>query len=295
MIIFFSEGRLGNQVFQYAFLRTQANKNEKIISIGMDDLNQTFIKDRNHINFKRIKHSTKLYTLAKILITLLATTRLIRVTKAEREKILGSYTRETTRTKSRKGLINRINFVETGFFQSDYFFSEEVAAELAIKPEHLAAPSSFMQKIKSEKKFFIHIRRGDYLTHTVLGKSALLPLSYFYEAIKQVRERFPQSALIFFSDDYDFINQHFGHIENIYLSNLTSASEDFACMTLCNGAILSPSSFSWWAAYLMKSSPDNVYAPQHWLGFNSQIDYHSSPIPTGYKKIDAIKLEKQDA
>jgi hypothetical protein len=51
----------------------------------------------------------------------------------------------------------------------------------------------------------------------------------------------------------------------------------FAIMTMCNRAILSPSSFGWWESYFMKGR-DIVFAPKYWLGFNSQIDHQKKTL-----------------
>ena len=42
MILFFAGGRLGNQIFQYAFLNTIAKDNELIVSTHMEQLTNTF-------------------------------------------------------------------------------------------------------------------------------------------------------------------------------------------------------------------------------------------------------------
>ncbi len=42
-----------------------------------------------------------------------------------------------------------------------------------------------------------------------------------------------------------------------------------AIMSLCNHAILSASSFSWWGAALMSTPQKFVIGPQYWLGFKS--------------------------
>ncbi len=49
-------------------------------------------------------------------------------------------------------------------------------------------------------------------------------------------------------------------------------------MTLCNGAILSPSSFAWWGSYLMKNR-DVVFVPKYWLGFKSKVEFPMGIIP----------------
>jgi hypothetical protein len=50
VIVRISDGRLGNQLFQFAFLATQAGKNEKIIAWGFEYLLSLFdIKDGRFI------------------------------------------------------------------------------------------------------------------------------------------------------------------------------------------------------------------------------------------------------
>ena len=48
MIIFLSDGRLGNQIFQYTFLNTIAKENELIVSTSMGQLYSAFeVKNKN--------------------------------------------------------------------------------------------------------------------------------------------------------------------------------------------------------------------------------------------------------
>ena len=82
-------------------------------------------------------------------------------------------------------------------------------------------------------------------------------------------------------------------IKNKIVIDSNHYSVDFAIMTLCDGAILSPSSYSWWGAYFMKQK-EFILAPKFWLGFNSKIDYHSNPIPDFFKTIEVNKIKKQD-
>ena len=52
MIFYISDGRLGNQLFQYAFLNSLAKNNEKVIVINMRDFIQSV--DYNKKRFKTI-------------------------------------------------------------------------------------------------------------------------------------------------------------------------------------------------------------------------------------------------
>ena len=79
---------------------------------------------------------------------------------------------------------------------------------------------------------------------------------------------------IFLSDEPEFIEKEFEYLENKIISR-NSYEVDFAIMTLCNGAILSPSSFGWWGSYLMKNR-DVVFAPKYWLGFESKMEFPCS-------------------
>ena len=48
MIICLSDGRLGNQIFQYTFLNTIAKENELIVSTSMGQLYSVFeVKNKN--------------------------------------------------------------------------------------------------------------------------------------------------------------------------------------------------------------------------------------------------------
>jgi hypothetical protein len=93
---------------------------------------------------------------------------------------------------------------------------------------------------------------------------------------------------IFLSDEPEFIEKEFEYLENKIISR-NSYEVDFAIMTLCNGAILSPSSFGWWGSYLMKNR-DVVFAPKYWLGFRSFIEKHAGSFPSFAKPVDAMRI-----
>jgi hypothetical protein len=57
---------------------------------------------------------------------------------------------------------------------------------------------------------------------------------------------------------------------------------------MCNSAIISPSSFSWWGSFFMKDR-EIVYAPEYWLGFNSQQDFQKNALAS-YMSAIAINI-----
>ena len=52
MLIFLGDGRIGNQIFQYVFLKTIQDNNEKIIVSGFEELKEVF-EINDFINFNK--------------------------------------------------------------------------------------------------------------------------------------------------------------------------------------------------------------------------------------------------
>jgi len=287
MIIFFASGGLGNQIFQYVFLKTIQKNNEKIIVCGFDELLNVFeLNDNTIINIpKKNKWFRRLvYKIFDPICNKLSDFRFISSVDVKIEKILGKYIRESTETCKINGLIKNINFVRLGYFQSEKFFNKELVKNLKIKEKFILKAREFLKPYENNYKVFVHIRRGDYKNFFVYGKESMLPMSYFHNQIKWFLENRKNVVFIFLSDEPDFIKDKFEYLDNKIISK-NSYEIDFAIMTLCNGAILSPSSFGWWGSYLMKER-DVVFAPKHWLGWRSKIDYHKNPIPDFIIKVE---------
>lgn len=95
------------------------------------------------------------------------------------------------------------------------------------------------------------------------------------------------SFFVFLSDTPNFIEKEFNYIENKIISCKNEHGTDMVIMTKCNSAVLSPSSFGWWGAYLMKNR-DTVFAPQYWLGFNSGIEFQDNCVGEFMQKVTVI-------
>lgn len=283
MIFFKAQGRLGNQIFQYAFLQSKKRKGEKIFSIGFDELIETF--EINDIyNFSR-KNKYLVYLINKGLfkaINLFKTLCLIRSISVKEEVILNSYTRETNNIKIKRGLTNH-TYINDGFFQSHTCFKNDF--RLKIKDHHHNKALELLSKIPSNYlKVFVHIRKGDYKNFKVYGKSTLLPNSYYINMIKKIIDEHENPFFIFLSDDQLENISDYNNIKHKIVFNRNNYFVDFAIMTLCDGAILSPSSFGWWGAFFMKSR-DLIFAPKFWLGFNSKVNFPTNPTPPFFKTI----------
>ncbi len=222
MILFFAAGRLGNQLFQYAFLRTIRREEEKVCVVGFDELMEVFdIKDVCHWlplpKGNRYWHFIiyKVRNWLKNFFSFLAFTRLISSIRVNYEKIGEKYRRETLGYTFKKGLFSRIYFVYTGYFQSEKFFDKKVIEHLLIKDYYMNKAKEILSDIPvNSYKVFVHVRRGDYKDFLVLGKDCILPIVYYHNQIAWFLQNRENCFFIFLSDEPEYLEKEFSEIRN---------------------------------------------------------------------------------
>ena len=88
MKIFFADGRLGNQIFQYVFLKTIQENNEKIMVSGFEDLKKIFeIDDIVNLNKKNKWIRGVIYRILRPALNFLADREIISSISINYEKI----------------------------------------------------------------------------------------------------------------------------------------------------------------------------------------------------------------
>ena len=288
MIFFFADGRLGNQIFQYAFLKSIQKNNEKIIVSGFEELKEVFeINDLVNINKKNKYLRFLLYRIIvpKILEPL-AEIGIFKYIK-QQYKNYDQYKIFTNNYSVKDGFINKIKFIKLGFFQSESFFNKDIVNKLDIKAKYIIKAKNFLNNIDNYK-VFVHIRRTDYLNLDVLGERDLsLPVDYYKSQIDWFYKNKKDVQFIFLGDDTAYIKNHFNYLNNKIISENNSVETDLAIMTMCNSAIISNSSLAWWGAYLMKKR-ERVFAPKYWLGFKKNIEYPQGISLSFAEKVNII-------
>lgn len=266
MIIIIENGQFGNQLFQFNYLLKVSKTNEKIVFIGFDSLAK-FIKGNNRFFFiKKKSIVTKIIIKLKFLIIpFFKKIRLIKTIFAnEYEDIL-----------IKNGIFNNLILVN-GYFEDERLVDKKFIKYFKKLKEDDKA-KKFVDKQKKNKKqkiFFIHIRLKDNLVGTDKDYPSVLPLKWFLSTKKILKKKYKNSKFIFLSDDLKFLKKNL--IKNEIFINNTDPFYNFFIMKHCDGGILSPSTFSWWAAYL--SSKSEFFAPKYWHGHRK-------------KKQDPIKLK----
>jgi Glycosyl transferase family 11 len=272
MIFFYGEGRLGNQVFQYHALSTIAKHSECIVSVGLEDLERCFdlhgprlfVLTRNRALKRVIK-----YVLNPLLLRPLSKTLRLWNYACETRCEEPPHEGASGVLSMRSGLLGNLTFVDGGHYQNSSFWRSLFPTSLlSLNADLRDAAKKYLDSTcgREDRLTFVHVRRGDYLTHTDYGLADLsLPADFYRAAIKELASRIGPTHLVFVTDDPKWVENNFGDIPGKTLVSFDAAM-DFAIMTKCTSAILSNSTFSL-AASLMLDNPDIVIAPRYWFGF----------------------------
>jgi hypothetical protein len=270
MIIVKFHGRLGNQMFQYAFALCTAHKFRTFFLI--DRLRKSNLVDyfQTGYTFSSKEFNDKMVRFCR---------------KAIRRKVY----QESNETVQSLNSSIRNNCYYQGYFQSEAYFngiSSLVKKHFIIRKRYRDAfESKFGFIFQQHEIIAIHCRLGDYIewgSDELGGKDLTLPKNYYKKALFEI-ENFEKYKIIIVTDDPKNIANRFDFIPD---KLIVSEAEiiDFQILQNADQVIISNSSFSWWAAYLnTKSAP--VYAPKYWLGFKIKEEYPDFVIPSRWNKI----------
>ena len=255
-----SNGRLGNQMFQYAGLRGIAAKRGYDWTIPPEDYNHT----DNYGLFETFEMTS--------------------VTPKNIGFINGQYVEESNHSFSEDFFTECPDNVSlNGYFQTEKYFehiAEDIRKDFTFKSDFLNACKEYIVSLESPP-IFLHIRRTD-----AIGREQyhpILPISYFEDALKH----FSDETLCFvFTDDIEWCKSQeffkqdrflFNESNNRYqyrtvdgtgeMQNTLLPHVDLCLMSLCSGAIIANSSFSWWGAWLQGDTGKVVAPdPKNWFG-----------------------------
>lgn len=241
-------GRLGNQLFQYVFLNYLKEKNPDKSFYFINPTHSYISKYFELGRFHNLTLGSKLYSGLVRTITKFGIKREIYI-----ENIMVP-----------KPIVVRDWTIYKGFFQTDFYIKNTRDPYPVKIKKHFVNEftAKYGELFKHHQTIVVHIRRTDYLKY---GKRDIsLPMEYFEDRLNSI-ENLESYKVLFVSDDIEFVNRYFKDKPNfIYSSN--SEIIDFQAIMNANIAIISNSSFAWWAAY-MNNKGATIYAPKNWLGF----------------------------
>ncbi len=165
-----------------------------------------------------------------------------------------------------------------GFFQSPNYFThceDTIRKNFIFKPEIDEIANIQLSKLVPADRPIcsLHIRRTDYLTKTDYHPAE--DLTYIKNAVEAVGNNIKNVFFLVFSDDISWCKENIGG--DVAFSENRPAV-DMCMMSKCPIHIIANSSFSWWGAWLSKSKA--VIAPKNWFGPSGPKDWSSVYYPT---------------
>ena len=120
--------------------------------------------------------------------------------------------------------------------------------------------------IKNVHTTSIFCRRGDFVNNKKINKiHGFCDLDFYKRSISMARELCPETKLIFFSDDSNWIYENFKIDDNIIVDwNKLTPYRDMQLFSKSNINISSNSTFSWWGAYLNTNKDKKIIVPEKW-------------------------------
>ena len=120
-----------------------------------------------------------------------------------------------------------------------------------------------LEKIQGSNSVCITIRRGNYLKYSALN---VCSAGYFERAAEKMRQMTENPVFFVFSDDIAWARDNIRIKGPVYFeSGEDPVWEKLRLMYSCRHFIISNSTFSWWAQFLGQAEEKIVIAPDHWF------------------------------
>lgn len=286
MIIAIAAGRAGNQMFQLAAIESSlASAGERMILVNFSELENLFpsLSDfATTLPMPRLL--ARWYPYVDSFLRHLA-----------RWRVVGSVTQislESPEIARKRGLFP-ITFFWGGYCQDETFIKPGILQRLFesdVLRGEIASKGTSGRNVEEEMvSCFVHIRRGDYESHPSPEFSALLPSEWFVSQMQAMREHVSKVHFYIFSDDLGWVTRQFAHLPDATILDFDSR-ETFRFMSSCDAGILSPSTFSWWAAYFASQhSPLSFIAPQFWTGWRMGHWHPHSKIESSFLRYAEVE------
>jgi hypothetical protein len=161
-----------------------------------------------------------------------------------------------------------------GYFQSERYFgsiANSLSTWLAPREALDSAAGETLARIqRSQLPVSNHGRRGDYLNPGTTEFHGVLGEPYYREAVSRIEASVGAGADFFvFSDDPVAAEQLLTFVPGSRLNHVRGDPdrpwEDILLMASCRHHVIANSSFSWWGAWLNRSSEKCVIAPRGWF------------------------------
>ena len=287
MIYINLKGGLGNQMFEYAFALSLAERTKDEICIDLSGISNVThnIYSLNHFkigNVRKInkvkfnKLQQKVYDINNAILYKVEQ-KFGSIGKYKMEKIsqrllniFGIYMCCDGYIKTYK-TFSKVKYAE-GYFQSSKYFKNidsKIRKVFQVKTPILKKNEKLLQRINKTNSVCVHIRRGDYTKFT---NHLVCTIDYYKKGMNIIKEKYKDAQFFIFSDDIEWVKNNISFDYKVnYVEGNNPNYEELRLMYSCKHFVISNSSFSWWAQYLSKNNQKTVVAPSKWFNNPNQI------------------------
>ncbi|MEP2777044.1 MAG: alpha-1,2-fucosyltransferase [Luteolibacter sp.] len=275
-------GRLGNNLFQYAFGRALAEKH----GVPM-------VMDASWFGFRSWSYVEPLRRLPGLSGGVARVARPFSIGSRLLQKISGKHhweylgvpvikEDESDQSFDPSLLEAPADCVVFGYFQTPLYFADiEPLLRQELSTSGLGLENGHEDlagKLKNPGAVAVHVRRTDYINNPNLVS---LGLGYYRRAMDSIRSSVPDARFHIFSDDPAWCAHEFkgGDIEVAMHSDPFSPLTDLHLMSLASHHIIANSSYSWWAAWLGKKDGQQVLMPDAWFSTGIQAPALEKRMP----------------
>lgn len=233
-------GGLGNQLFQYAFIKSLEKYDEIGLDISYYDSYFNHSEDIAHRDYLLPYFADGL-----------------------------EYSGQGSRTRVNQWEYNKDQEYREAYFFGDWqrmSFFDGLDLKIRQKDGHITDDSKeFAEKMQNENSVAIHVRRTDYLK---FGWE--LDMGYYKRAIDTIQEHYPDAVFYLFSDAPSWASYNLPQVGAAVIKSDTL--NDFYLMSKCKNIIIANSSFSFWAAYLNENPEKMIIYPAEWKCCPNPVD-----------------------
>ena len=169
------------------------------------------------------------------------------------------------------GNFNDCLFVEGHFETEKYFYhhAEEIKNEFIFKNAYILKNNPFYNDIKKSNSVCICVRQNRFserkriITNKDNENSLIFikdQISYIKKAIEIIKTKDSNLKFFLWSNDHENLNNYFPSNEFVTVAT-NKIDSDFFLMTQAKHFIVTPSSFSWWGAWLADNKEKIVLRP----------------------------------
>lgn len=295
--LFIADGRLGNQLFQLNWIRSSGLTNIWISgyreSVGVFSTESLERVRRVNHRFAKVLGSQ---TFKSLICSIKPALRVVGVDvisgrgMSTEEQLRQISSMKDTNT-GKKGLRIMVYMDLTMLGADSYQKSIMSHKEEYISRGYRSAALTWFKEreLKPEDCCFVHVRKGDYRSWPSAEVNAILPIGYYRDAIKLIREWVGRDSLriLVSSDENISLDRYNGN----YLVH-EGAELTFAILSMCRHGVLSPSTFSLAAAFHnYEAKREGMFiAPLYWGGYKAD-EWYPDKNTMSFSEITYINKE----